>query len=52
MGTFAREVHCALTQAVPSLKAAAAPTLEYAVEPLDPFEKHVYPLYDQVGVLW
>jgi len=44
--TFAREVHCAITTQIPSTSKIAAPLLEYAVEPLDSFEKFVYPMFD------
>jgi hypothetical protein len=44
--TFAREIHCALTTQIPSAAKISASRLEYAAEPLDSFEKFVYPMYD------
>jgi hypothetical protein len=46
MATLCREAHCALTNNMVSLKSIAAPLLEYAAEPLNDFEKHVYPMFD------
>jgi len=46
MATLCREAHCALTNNVVSLKSLAAPLLEYAAEPLNDFEKHVFPMFD------